>query len=1160
MANTEQLIVDIKVVLNEQNNKLKELNDRIVSLEKSNNKLANSNNKLKDSKTQLVNQSEKLTKSMGSNITTMASASMGTIALRLGFAGVAASIGLAVKAGFEYAVEMEKLQLALTAVIYATSEITDKNGKALSVQEKNNVAYEMAITQKERLIQLNKETVVGLQDTIRIFNTLTPSLRKTNASYEDLEKLTKTIANSSIAFTGNLQQVLAIIDGIGDGTYRSNSEYGRFLNNLGLSTEKIRELKDVGGDVFGYVFKALEPITANQKRLLDTYSNSLNVFKDTSLQTLGALSEGSKESIKDVLDSLNKQMNGIDFTSLANESKMAWNDLKEVLLVLKEPLSDIASLGSFLFDGLITTSKEAIEGLKEVSGALKFYYEIIGDSLILDKKVLNERLKSREQNKKELEEIKEKNELMEYQNSLLKDVEPVKKRVAEIEKQIKSLKDFGEKNKETEELIKKLNDSLKDDKAQIAYANNFLRIQEAQKDLIKSETELANLKNGLVKETDKEKILSIKSEIIGKEKIVEATKKELEAIKDSTNAYIVAGKVDAEYQEKKKKKIAIQQEEISLLREQISLVKESNDLSLSKTERKNVTSLSNVERDRVKELSKINKEIAEADSVDKVHLEEKKLLINKIYDEKKIAQQNQINEELMVADLNSTKDLNVLKEKLNGGYFKNKQQESINILKLEQQNELATFEGTKEQKIKLQEKQNLQLKELEQSNAKENFIFQTNQENDLKNIKLQISQELNKEKLFLSGNYVKAEADAEMQSLINRQQNELTLFEGTNEQKAALETKFLKEKELLNIQNAEKIKAEEIRIQKEINKLKFDSQSLDIELSNKSNLDKDYEQAKLSLEKRRKDELDNKELTLEERRLLEENFNKEYMLLEKTRIKDLRDAEIDSIEFVNDYKLNKQREAKDELSKYGESGNFLSNAMDMTGAFDSEALAEQLALKEEMINAHYEKLIQAARDRGASEEEIAIMYTQKQKELDDAKNQYSMFTMQSMKAGLEGFKGIMENLTNLVGGENKKMFRVKQGIAIADAIMNTSIAFTKALAEGGPILGPVLAGATAAMGMAQVAQIAAQKPKFHDGGFIKQKGGTNEVDATLQSGEGVLSRRGMSALDKLNRGDSNNSNNSNSSSSKVYMDKDKMIEDILKDRTFRNNVKNISSN
>lgn len=1159
MANTEQLIVDIKVVLSEQNNKLKELNDRIVSLEKNNNKLTDSHNKLKDSKTKLVSESDKLTKSIGSNISSMASASMGTIALKLGFAGVAASIGMAVKAGMEYAVEMERLQLALTAVIYATSDITDKNGKALSVQEKNNVAYEMAITQKERLIQLNKETVVGLQDTIRIFNTLTPSLRKTGASYEQLEQLTKTIANSSIAFTGNLQQVLAIIDGIGDGTYRSNSEYGRFLNNLGLSTDKIKELKATGGDVYGYVFKSLEPITANQKRLLDTYANSLNVFKDTSLQTLGALSEGSKETIKDVLDYLNKEMNNINFIELSNDSKIAWNEFKATLISIEEPLKTIGSLGSTLFTGIIDTGKEALTIISETSKALTFYYETLSDYFSLNQKIVNERIKQREQNKKEIEEINKKNELMQYQNSLLEKVEPIKKRVSEIEKNIDTLKKFGDGSEETKKQIESLNEILKEEKTKIAYANNFVRIREAQQDLYKAEKNLSDLRKQLSTSTNEDDKRLTESKIKLAEKEVKEQNNLVNAIKNSTSAYEVKGQKDLDYIEKQKKKLEVEKEELDLIRETTALLKESNSSNLSKKEQSYSSNLSSVKLEEAKKISKLQKELTEADATDKKHIEEM-IYENKIYYAEKYKQeQNKINEELMVADLNSTKDLNILKEKLNGGYFKDKQQESINILKLEQQNELDTFEGTKEQKIKLQEKQSLQLKELEQSNAKENFIFQTNQENDLKNLKLQISEETNKEKLYLSGNYVKQLADNEMNSLISNQQKELTLFEGTNEEKKLLIQKFEQERLLLSIRNAEKIKDEEIRIQKEINKLKFDSRSLDIELSNKSNLDKDYEQAKLSLEKRRKEELDNKELTLEERRLLEENFNKESMLIEKTRIKDLRDAEISSIEFVNDYKLNKQKETKDELAKYGESGSFLSNAMDMTSNFDSEKLAEQLKLKEDMINAHYEKLIQAARDRGASEEEIAIMYNQKQKELDDAKNQYSMFTMQSMKAGLEGFKGIMENLTTLVGGENKKMFRVKQGIAIAEAIMNTSMAFTKALAEGGPILGPVLAGATAAMGMAQVAQIAAQKPKFHDGGFIKQKGGTNEVDATLQSGEGVLSRRGMSALDKLNRGESNVSNN-NSSSTKVYMDKDKMIEDILKDRTFRNNVKNMSSN
>jgi hypothetical protein len=59
----------------------------------------------------------------------------------------------------------------------------------------------------------------------------------------------------------------------------------------------------------------------------------------------------------------------------------------------------------------------------------------------------------------------------------------------------------------------------------------------------------------------------------------------------------------------------------------------------------------------------------------------------------------------------------------------------------------------------------------------------------------------------------------------------------------------------------------------------------------------------------------------------------------------------------------------------------------------------------------------------------------------------------------------------------------------------------------------------AAVGAAEIAVIAAQQPQLHDGGMA-----TDEYPYTLQTGEGVLSRRGVRALggpdavEEVNRG------------------------------------------
>jgi hypothetical protein len=127
--------------------------------------------------------------------------------------------------------------------------------------------------------------------------------------------------------------------------------------------------------------------------------------------------------------------------------------------------------------------------------------------------------------------------------------------------------------------------------------------------------------------------------------------------------------------------------------------------------------------------------------------------------------------------------------------------------------------------------------------------------------------------------------------------------------------------------------------------------------------------------------------------------------------------------------------------------------------------------------------------------------------------------------GIEGKKaavGIMTGLTlafsslqtALLGAEegNKSFAKAAAAIAMAMAIINTAQGITKAFADYTWPFSLVVAGIVAAAGAIQIATIASQK--FHEGGIIRAHNGlaVDEVPIIAQTGEGVLSRRGMAAL------------------------------------------------
>ncbi len=131
---------------------------------------------------------------------------------------------------------------------------------------------------------------------------------------------------------------------------------------------------------------------------------------------------------------------------------------------------------------------------------------------------------------------------------------------------------------------------------------------------------------------------------------------------------------------------------------------------------------------------------------------------------------------------------------------------------------------------------------------------------------------------------------------------------------------------------------------------------------------------------------------------------------------------------------------------------------------------------------------------------------------------------------MEASQGPLANLSSALQGAasaNKAFATASQVVAIGLAIVNTALAITKARSAAPPPFNYILAGIEAAAGAIQIATIASQK--FHSGGIIGSNLGSDEVPIIAQTGEGILSRRGMAALGGENALNALNSGASSSS-------------------------------
>ncbi|MBP3223959.1 MAG: hypothetical protein J6M14_01485 [Campylobacter sp.] len=161
-------------------------------------------------------------------------------------------------------------------------------------------------------------------------------------------------------------------------------------------------------------------------------------------------------------------------------------------------------------------------------------------------------------------------------------------------------------------------------------------------------------------------------------------------------------------------------------------------------------------------------------------------------------------------------------------------------------------------------------------------------------------------------------------------------------------------------------------------------------------------------------------------------------------------------------------------------------------------------------------MTQALENEKLTKEQYAALEAQSadlahQQALDRQRLQNDMYAS-SFANGLNSLVSLAGSISQAFEGKNKTALRAYQALMGARAMVNAYVAASNAMASAGnPYLGAAMAAVALAQGMAQVAQIKAQK--FHTGGFI---GGEplkrDEVPAILQTGEYVLSRKQVAQM------------------------------------------------
>lgn len=209
-----------------------------------------------------------------------------------------ASLSSLAKHGIEYSNTIEKLTNGLITLNVMTSKNIDSNGKALTLEEKYNLARIESLDIMTKLNAINIETPHTLEQTVQIYKSMYTTMRSANVSTEQMIDITKKLSIAAGSNGIEFQQLLAGIDGLATGTVEVSSELGRFLKSIGLTNESLKK----SSNIYETINSKLKDVKG-----IESYDTAISNLTNSFDQLTGTLVQPFFEDIKSSINGLSKQ-------------------------------------------------------------------------------------------------------------------------------------------------------------------------------------------------------------------------------------------------------------------------------------------------------------------------------------------------------------------------------------------------------------------------------------------------------------------------------------------------------------------------------------------------------------------------------------------------------------------------------------------------------------------------------------------------------------------------------------------------------------------------------------------------------------------------------------------------------------------------------------
>lgn len=259
--------------------------------------------------------------------------------LNLAFGAIGASLGATLKSSLDLTSANEQLKNSLASLIALNHSFINAQGKSLDANTKWNASLALGEETIKRLNLINLKTIYTMQDMAEMFKSFY-STAGSNMSLEEAISAMEAIAYAGQISGASVDSLKMTLDSLGAGVAQTQTDFGRFISALGLSTEAMSQAKSEG-KLYALIIEKLGGFSKDASRSANTYeaavSNLSNALDELKKKAIAPYFEGIKNAINATSEAISKNEEAIlttlgVLTSFGGSIALVWGATKSLNL------------------------------------------------------------------------------------------------------------------------------------------------------------------------------------------------------------------------------------------------------------------------------------------------------------------------------------------------------------------------------------------------------------------------------------------------------------------------------------------------------------------------------------------------------------------------------------------------------------------------------------------------------------------------------------------------------------------------------------------------------------------------------------------------------------------------------------------------------------